>query len=725
VVALARSGFAHVCSTDSPQNPRSISIPKENVACIALSSTGRHLASSFYARAPEVSVWDTRSCKKKCVVQHSHSVHSITFSSDERLLATATSDNTIHIWDLNANKELVSKKCKATCLAFAPDSKTLALSSPTGPLFLWTIGPHNPPRPISHDELINLQILAFSPQGTTLAGGDEAGVYLWNTAQPDRVSKPADRPTDWLAFAPDGKTLASTGMSRIDVTNLTTGHSLLDSSTHSGSVDHLALTTPTQCLVSKSTFDETAMVWDLNTYGCRKSLRARHCIMLAEITSQGLLLHSSRPGAIELVDLNGAQRLREFHLEPIGRSQEKPRVVSLGFLPEEEHIVSLSSVTSSDGLAMQVDIWNENGKRLVHRRFFTEGIAKLTPSGREILHLSPMGRPVLEGTASGDVEVEFSHGLGPPFTFSPDGKLLASWMHAAKPKVPPKPLIDTSGPTLVCISETMTGRELRRIEVESNVIVSFCRDSRLLAIADAAGISMVDILSGRVVSRLAKEHSDPLVSSASVSSIAFLSKDHKLAIGLVDGTILVLDIGRSATWVPSKPTKRAGLGCLEQLWKDLASAEPKTAYSAMSELAAVEAEAVPYLRDKLRPVESVSPNRILTLIKGLDSDEFATRSSASKQLMEIGEQVEPHIRKYLLESPSTEGKRRAHAVLKDLAKERYTLDFELIRKLRAIQVLRWIGSKSSRDLLAALAGGAPDATLTKHARDAIRFAAED
>lgn len=109
-------------------------------------------------------------------------VQQMAFSPDERTLAGATADGTIHLWEVATGKECgeFSKSLeKVRTIVFSPDGKTVA------------VGMEDPGVRISHlftsISILSLQnrtatvtFLAFSSQGKSLASGDDSQIFIWD-----------------------------------------------------------------------------------------------------------------------------------------------------------------------------------------------------------------------------------------------------------------------------------------------------------------------------------------------------------------------------------------------------------------------------------------------------------------------------------------------------------------------------------------------------------------
>jgi hypothetical protein len=193
---------------------------------------------------------------------------------------------------------------------------------------------------------------------------------------------------------------------------------------------------------------------------------------------------------------------------------------------------------------------------------------------------------------------------------------------------------------------------------------------------------------------------------AAVTSVALLPDGRRLATGLGDGTVLVWDLAPQA----------AAAKELQALWADLAGDDARKAYRAVHGLVAAPAQAVAYLKNHLQPVSEVEPQRVERLLADLDSDKFAVREAASKELAALGERVEPVLRRALKGSPPVEVRRRVEALLDALTglPPRDTL-----RAVRAIGVLERVGTPEARQVLRTLAGGLASARQTREAKEAL------
>jgi hypothetical protein len=154
------------------------------------------------------------------------------------------------------------------------------------------------------------------------------------------------------------------------------------------------------------------------------------------------------------------------------------------------------------------------------------------------------------------------------------------------------------------------------------------------------------------------------------------------------------------------------------LWADLGGEDAGKAWRAVRRLAATPAAAVPFLRGRLEPVRPAPAPLTRELVDDLDSRDFRRREAAARRLTELGVRAEAQLCEALRANLSAEQRRRIEELLRGL-QGTPTVSVEQARELRAVTVLRLIGTAESRRLLRELAGGVEGARLTAEARAAL------
>jgi hypothetical protein len=106
------------------------------------------------------------------------------------------------------------------------------------------------------------------------------------------------------------------------------------------------------------------------------------------------------------------------------------------------------------------------------------------------------------------------------------------------------------------------------------------------------------------------------------------------------------------------------------------------------------------------------------LIRLLNGDRFAVREAARRSLEELGEQADGALHAALEGKPPLEVRRRVQALLQERRARPYPPGE--LQRLRAVQVLEWIGSAEARRLLERLAAGTAAVSHVREARAALR-----
>jgi hypothetical protein len=158
-------------------------------------------------------------------------------------------------------------------------------------------------------------------------------------------------------------------------------------------------------------------------------------------------------------------------------------------------------------------------------------------------------------------------------------------------------------------------------------------------------------------------------------------------------------------------------GQLSILWSELKSVEPSTAARASWTLILAPDDALPFLKKRLRPVAPVSPERIARSIADLDSEHYAVRLKAMTELDEAQDLAETALHHVVRGRPNLETRRRAEELLERLDPARSA---QRRRLLRAIQTLQRMATPQSREALAEIGKGAPNAALTREAKAALQ-----
>jgi hypothetical protein len=336
---------------------------------------------------------------------------------------------------------------------------------------------------------------------------------------------------------------------------------------------------------------------------------------------------------------------------------------------------------------------------------------KAGPGGGGVASGPPKTIVVLEEVATGRelLTLPQPDQSGAPMALTPDGQSLVTTTFTPAPDSK----ANNQGPSILRLWELATGKQ--RLVITSArggwdhafTQLAVAPDGRTLATVRSDHIIQLwDLATGKELLRR-PGHDAPAY------CLAFSPDGKRLATGHGDSQILVWDVAAAYQRRPRPSPAEARQ--LETWYTDLAG-DATQAHRAIWGLVDVPAQAVPLLRDRLRPAVALPAEELQRLVQDLDSSQFSRREEASRRLVEIGEEAEPILRQALADKPSAETRRRLERILNG---PRLVPSPEVLRSLRAIQILEAIGDEPARKVLARLAEGAPASPSTREARAAL------
>jgi WD40 repeat protein len=155
-------------------------------------------------------------------------VNALACSPDGRLLASASGDQTIRIWDWKEKRSLMTLRghlSEVLDVAFAPDGQTLASGCKDGTVFMWNVASNRDERTY-HFLRIYMRDWSFAPDSRIIVGLDASGaVRSWTTAdlQENRRFEALGTDNTSFALSKSGTWLAvGTRTGRVHVINLLT-----------------------------------------------------------------------------------------------------------------------------------------------------------------------------------------------------------------------------------------------------------------------------------------------------------------------------------------------------------------------------------------------------------------------------------------------------------------------------------------------------------------------
>jgi WD40 repeat protein len=537
--------------------------------------------------------------------------------------------------------------------------------------------------------------LTFSADGKTLvAGGADPFVRGWDVATGQerwRVTLGPEPPTA-LALSADGKLLAAACDRAVLLFDVRTAKELPRAFGPRDHVQAVALTPDARALVTRS--GNRVLLWDAATGRPRGRLEGQEGELLA------LHLAGDRPtiftnGPSEIVRAWDPATGKELRRLPVGPAKGWPPLQAVS--PDGKVLVL---ATDAAGMVLADAVTGKTLRTLAMNPTMVRGAA-FTPDGRTLVFWGVDQKANVWDVATGkercripcqDTPLGAGQHFGYVAALAPDNKRIAfgTLNH------------------LLTVRDLASGKMLRQVEdlPEGVGVLTFAPDGRTIAWAGTGStIHLLEVATGQERHRLQGHQ-------GSISSLAFSADGSRLVSGGADTTALVWDLtGGRGVQGPLGP------GELDECWRDLAG-DAAPAYRAVRRMAAAPTEAVLYLRGRL-PSVVADARHLARLIGDLDSERFAVRDAAQKELEKLGEAALPACRKALADNPPIETRRRLEGLLKRWAREEQVPSPEWRRVLRALEAVERTGTPAARRVLSELAAGPAEWRMTREAQEAL------
>jgi WD40 repeat protein len=751
VVSGGLDGRVHVWDRQTGREVRGFRARGDQIDLLALSPNGRLIATVAHSEATQVRLyilalgWPYRR-----FLGHTSSVRGIAFSPDGKTLASCAGDS-VRIWDVSTEQgrslegapSLEAGDVCCEVVAFSPDGTSLIAGDSKGVLYFWDTSTWKLSRKLAgHASAVKQLVfpargtrlvaghndhsvrfwdlaagkrlhlcrgvapaifwgLALAPDGRTAAGSpDGESVRCWDTITgKERWRARVPEEVTSLAFSPRGKVVAVPTDYRIVLLDAPTGKCLNPTRAPVAGVTRLAFSPDGKTLVAGCD-DQGVVMWDAHTWEEQSRWMApKGAIRALRVGSSGRVLVAT------LEDGQSTHfKLRNISTgQPLGQVEADSKFLAIG--PGGASIV----ISTPDGLVLR-----ETSSGRILRRFPDEERERFAVNARRYpqpspaVAFSPDGRLIAAGSLNGNVLCDartatllrrFGKQMGQAhfIAFSPDGKsILTQAMYTR----------DDS----LCLWETASGQlRLSLKGLRGSVsAAAFSPDGRLLAASGPkGGFHLWDLTSGKRVGevrgdpgRVAGHLHGPWRRLGGITPLAFSPDGRHLVSSGEDTTALVWEVGH---FVPSRrPEAKLPSGRMEELWQQLAGEDAEKAYRAIWALAGQPGRVEPFLQQKLRRGD-VSRKQVRKLIAELDSEEFATRDKASKELAKLGHWIRRELEDGLRRSPSLEVTWRIRQLLRRLSSDQARRDE--LRTHRAFEVLGHLGTPEARRLLEAHGAG--------------------
>jgi WD40 repeat protein len=454
-------------------------------------------------------------------------VRSVAFTRDGKRLFAGVTDRTIRVYDLATGRETSTRLGQEH--AIPPRVKGGAI-------------------PLVREEI---NCLEFSPDGSILASttlstasagpGALAEIHLWDVVRGTELRRiPAHG--QWissLSFAPDGKTIASTGAEPvIRLWDVATGRAVSPQAGHRSGVHRLIISPADGTLFTSAYSDGTIRRWDLST--------GRELGLVADFPGVISGLSMSPDGQTLVVGDIMSRRLFLWSVAERREIRRFPRVA----VAEQNYVNSAAFSADGKLVAAELRVWDvASGRVLATFRDqqaandFTASSIPIfpTPDGRQVITVEKEGIRIWEISSGKEVRWAVRSKIhNEAVALSPDGRLLATGGVVVRGEERRAVQFDPA----IRIWELASGKEVATLEghEESTHGLAFSPDGKLLASCSGSSqtindqtVRVWDLTTGRELRRF-EGH------CGAVNAVAFAPDGRSVVSGSEDATALVWDV---------------------------------------------------------------------------------------------------------------------------------------------------------------------------------------
>ena len=454
---------------------------------VAFSNDGMRVASA--SSDGTLRLWDVQTGETiQSFTGHTGGVNAVDIASNQLQLLSASADGSARLWDIETGEVLASvnpSEGSVLTATFSPDGRTALITEASGNSNLWNLNSSNSLRRFGgHTEPVF--DAAFNPRGSTfLTASGDGTMRFWsvNTGGEIRRFLGHEARINAVAIAPDGISAISGDVNgSIRVWDIRFGQQIKQLFGHTDSVNALAVTPDSRFVVSGSE-DGTVRVWNLETSEEVRRFRGHTAaVTTIDISPDGRrVISGSRDNNLRLWDLQSGAEVQ--------------RIIDNNEAFTNMLVSSDGSFALSGGRNGGLDIWDLASGALIRSLSTSKGTVSALENSPEIainaLALSDNDRLALSGQRDGTVVI---------------------W-------------------------DVNSGTDLRRIDIYDTTVTAaaFMPDNRQVVITGGGGhLTRLDVGTG-------DKQYDIIIPRGTIGVLQRIGDSQQLLAAIDDGSLLLLD----------------------------------------------------------------------------------------------------------------------------------------------------------------------------------------